>query len=51
LAPGWRQTTPITCGIDLNKKLEEWEGFYNYHRPHISLKGKTPYEVLLEKLQ
>jgi hypothetical protein len=29
----------------------EWETFYNCHRQHASLKGKTPYEILLEKLQ
>ncbi len=32
--------------VDLNKKLEEWERFYNYDRPHGAFKGKTPYEVL-----
>lgn len=37
--------------VDLNQKLAEWEGFSNYCRPHISLNGKTPYEVLREKLQ
>lgn len=45
------QLLTYTDDVDLNKKLEEWEGFYNYHRPHSSLKGKTPYEVLREKLQ
>ncbi|MBU4596655.1 MAG: integrase core domain-containing protein, partial [Desulfarculus sp.] len=34
-----------------NRKLVEWEDFYNYCRPHRSLRGKTPYEVLREKLQ
>ena len=29
-------------------KLTEWERFYNYQRPHASLKGKTPYERFLE---
>jgi len=28
----------------------EWETFYNCHRPHASLKGKTPYEILLLKV-
>ena len=37
--------------VDLTQKLVEWENFYNYCRPHSSLKGKTPYEVLREKLQ
>jgi Integrase core domain len=37
--------------VDLEAKLLEWETFYNCHRLHASLKGKTPYEILLEKLQ
>ena len=37
--------------VDLNQKLAEWEDFYNYCRPHRSLRGKTPYEVLREKLK
>lgn len=36
--------------VDLHAKLAEWEAFYNYHRPHGSLKGQTPYEVLKQKL-
>ena len=32
--------------VDLNSKLEAWENFYNYDRPHISLDGKTPYQVM-----
>lgn len=32
--------------VDLNEKLESWEQFYNYHRPHSSHGGKTPYEVM-----
>jgi transposase InsO family protein len=36
--------------VDLVKKIKEWENFYNYQRPHGGLKGKTPYEVLKEKL-
>jgi len=36
--------------IDIGKKLRQWEIFYNCHRPHGSLHGKTPYEVLREKL-
>jgi transposase InsO family protein len=32
-----------------NKKLREWEDYYNYHRPHGALGGQTPYERLLAK--
>lgn len=32
--------------VDLNKKLEAWEQYYNYDRPHGAFKGRTPYEVL-----
>ncbi|MGA7912052.1 MAG: IS481 family transposase [Candidatus Dormiibacterota bacterium] len=31
-----------------NLKLEEWERFYNFDRPHGSLGGQTPYERLRE---
>jgi transposase InsO family protein len=37
--------------VDLNRKLEEWENFYNYNRPHGAFNGKTPYEVLKSLLQ
>jgi len=33
-------------GVDLMKKLEAWEQFYNYDRPHMSHGSKTPYEVM-----
>ena len=36
--------------VDLVIKLKEWENFYNFCRPHGSLKGKNPYEVLRSKL-
>lgn len=32
-----------------NEKLQEWENFYNYNRPHGSLQGQTPYERFREK--
>jgi transposase InsO family protein len=32
-----------------NDKLQEWEHFYNFDRPHGALEGKTPYERLREK--
>jgi len=31
----------------LNDKLRQWEDYYNYHRPHGGLGGRTPYEKLL----
>jgi transposase InsO family protein len=34
-----------------NDKLQEWEDHYNYHRPHGSLAGQTPYERLKQKTQ
>lgn len=32
--------------VDLNKKLDAWEQFYNFNRPHGAFGGKTPYEAL-----
>lgn len=32
-----------------NEKLQEWERFYNYNRPHAGLQGQTPYERFREK--
>jgi transposase InsO family protein len=32
--------------VDLTKKLEAWENFYNFNRPHGAFAGKTPYEAL-----
>jgi|GEM_PF-1410918 len=45
------QLLEYTDDVDLHAKLAEWEAFYNYHRPHTSLKGKTPYERLREKMR
>ena len=28
-----------TGDIDLNRKLQKWERFYNFHRPHSAHKG------------
>ena len=32
-------------------KLQEWEDFYNFDRPHGGLGGQTPYERLRQKLE
>ena len=37
--------------VDLNRKLTQWEEFYNVHRPHGSLNGHTPYEALRTRLK
>ena len=34
-----------------NDKLQEWEDFYNFNRPHCGLDGQTPYERLKQKTQ
>ena len=44
------QLLTYTGDVDLKRKLEEWQNFYNYHRPQSALKGKTRYELLLEKM-
>ena len=44
------QILSYTGDVDLHQKLAEWENFYNFHRSHSSLEGKTPYEVLREKM-
>ena len=40
------QLLTYTDDVDLNKKLDAWEQFYNYNRPHGAFDGKTPYEAL-----
>ena len=36
--------------VDLGAKLDEWEAFYSFNRPHGAFNGKTPYKALREKL-
>jgi len=41
---------PVRESIYLfNKKLRQWEDYYNFDRPHGALDGQTPYERLLQK--
>jgi hypothetical protein len=44
------QLIDYTDDIDIGQRLEQWEIFYNCHRPNAALGGRTPYEVLREKL-
>jgi transposase InsO family protein len=42
----------ITDDIHLfNEKLQEWEDYYNYQRPHGALDGQTPFERLVAKMR
>ena len=36
--------------VDLEAKLDQWERFYNFARPHGAHNGQTPYEALRERL-
>jgi transposase InsO family protein len=44
------QLLDYTGDVDLRAKLAVWEEFYNLQRPHASLGGRTPNEVLRDKL-
>ncbi len=39
----------IGAGLPADR-LEEWEQFYNFNRPHGAFNGKTPYEAIRERL-
>jgi hypothetical protein len=41
----------VSIGHCIPCLLKQWEKEYNQERPHMALKGKTPKEYLLEKLQ
>lgn len=45
------QLLTYTNNVNLNSKLAAWESFYNYARPHFSLEGQTPYEVMKSLLE
>ena len=45
------QLLNYTDDVDLNKKLTEWEKFYNFNRPHGAFNGNTPYEALRSVLK
>jgi transposase InsO family protein len=37
--------------VDLEKKLAQWEQFYNLDRPHGAHNGRSPYEALRNMLE
>jgi transposase InsO family protein len=45
------QLLTYTDDVDLHMKLNAWESFYNYDRPHMAHDGKTPYEVMKSLLK
>jgi transposase len=45
------QLLTYTDDVNLNKKLAEWESFYNFSRPHGAFDGKSPYEALRDQIQ
>jgi transposase InsO family protein len=45
------QLLTYTGDVDLNKKLAQWEEFYNFNRPHGAHGGNTPYEALRSMLK
>ncbi len=40
------QLLTYTDDVDLNEKLEDWENFYNFNRPHGAFEEKKPFEAL-----
>lgn len=44
------QLLEYTSDVDLSEKINDWEKFYNFNRPHKSHGGLTPYEVFRAKM-
>ena len=36
--------------VNLREKLAQWESYYNFLRPHSAHMGKTPYEMLKQRM-
>ena len=36
--------------VNLSEKLAQWESYYNLLRPHSTHAGKTPYEMLKQRM-
>jgi len=47
----WKRYEKQRPGHLFTEKVQEWEDYYNYHRPHGALAGQTPYERLRQKAQ
>ena len=45
------QLVSYKVDVGLEVKLEEWERFYIFHRPHDVFYGNTSYEVLKYRLK
>lgn len=41
-------TTDLSDFVKLQASLAEWEFYYNWHRPHGSLKGKSTIDITVE---
>jgi transposase InsO family protein len=39
-----------TGDIDLNRRLQDWRRFYNFHRPHSAYKVLAPYRFFKKKI-
>ncbi|QBZ84152.1 IS481 family transposase [Hydrogenovibrio crunogenus] len=44
------QLLDYTDDVDLKKRLNQWEDYYNFIRPHSAHQGKTPYEMLKQRI-
>jgi transposase InsO family protein len=49
LSEFWAITSPQDPALD--RKLAEWQHYYNWRRPHGSLNGKTPMDVFFERIK
>ena len=42
----WATTNPKS--VDLRQRLDEWQHFWNWHRPHTALGGRSPIDRVCE---
>lgn len=48
--PEFYQCLEYKGDVDLKEKLNQWESYYNFLRPHAAHMGKTPYEKLKQRM-